>query len=154
MVSMLGLVALTGVVVNDSLVMVDFINHARRARHRVAPGASSRSPEPDHGHARSGSNDLHLAIREAGGKRFRPIVLTSLTTFAGLAPLMFERSMQAMFLVPMAVSLAFGVRFATFITLFLVPTAYLILDDVQRATRRLFAAFRADRIRPSQASAK
>ena len=138
MVSMLGLVALTGVVVNDSLVMVDFINLARRARRRVAPRASGRSPEPDHG--RFGPTGLHLAIRDAGGKRFRPIVLTSLTTFVGLAPLMFERSMQAMFLVPMAASLAFGVLFATFITLILVPTAYLILDDVQRNTHRLFAA--------------
>ena len=154
MVSMLGLVALTGVVVNDSLVMVDFINHARRVRHRVASRPSSRSPEPDPGSERFGSTGLHLAIREAGGQRFRPIVLTSLTTFVGLAPLMFERSMQAMFLVPMAVSLAFGVLFATFITLILVPTAYLILDDAQEGTRRLFAALGADRTRPSPSSAK
>ena len=154
LVSMLGLVALTGVVVNDSLVMVDFINHARRVRHRVAPRASSRSPEPDRGPERFGSTGVHLAIREAGGQRFRPIVLTSLTTFAGLAPLMFERSMQAMFLVPMAVSLAFGVLFATFITLILVPTAYLILDDAQEGTRRLFAALGADRTRRSPSPAK
>ena len=132
---MLGLVALTGVVVNDSLVMVDFINLARREHQRVASRASSGSLEPDRGHQPFGSTGLHLAIREAGGKRFRPIVLTSLTTFVGLAPLMFERSMQAMFLVPMAVSLAFGVLFATFITLILVPVSYLILNDVQRTLR-------------------
>ena len=154
LVSMLGLVALTGVVVNDSLVMGDFINHAQRVRHRVAPPASSRSPEPDRGPERFGSTGLHPAIREAGGQRFRPIVLTSLTTFVGLAPLMFERSMQAMFLVPMAVSLAFGVLFATFITLILVPTAYLILDDAQEGTRRLFAALGADRTWRSPSSAK
>ena len=114
LISMFGLVALTGVVVNDSLVMVDFINRWRER-----------------------SGDLETAVREAGAARFRPILLTSLTTFAGLAPLMVNRSFQAAFLVPMAVSLAFGVIFATFITLVLVPVAYLILDDVQRVGRRL-----------------
>ena len=114
MMSMFGLVALTGVVVNDSLIMVDFINR-KRERHV----------------------DIDLAVREAGAARFRPILLTSLTTFVGLAPLMAERSFQAQFLVPMAVSLAFGVVFATFITLILVPTAYLILDDFTRGARRL-----------------
>ena len=114
MMSMFGLVALTGVVVNDSLVMVHFINRKRR-----------RHP------------DLHVAVREAGAARFRPIMLTSLTTFVGLAPLIVEKSFQAQFMVPMAVSLAFGVVFATFITLILVPTAYLILEDVQRAMRWL-----------------
>ena len=99
--------ALTGVVGNDSLVMGDFIN---RKRERQA--------------------SLLSAVREAGVARFRPIMLTSLTTFAGLAPLMFNQSFHAAFLVPIAVSLAFGVLFATFITLVLVPTAYLILDDV------------------------
>ena len=115
MMSMFGLVALTGVVVNDSLVMVDFINRKRLI----------------HG-------DLEVAVREAGVNRFRPILLTSLTTFFGLAPLMVERSMQAAFLVPMAVSLAFGVLFATFITLILVPVSYLILHDFKRAMRRTF----------------
>ena len=115
MMSMFGLVALTGVVVNDSLVMVDFINRKRLI----------------HG-------DLEVAVREAGVNRFRPILLTSLTTFFGLAPLMVERSMQAAFLVPMAVSLAFGVLFATFITLILVPVSYLILHDFERAMRRTF----------------
>ena len=94
--------------------MVDFINR-KRERHV----------------------DIDLAVREAGAARFRPILLTSLTTFVGLAPLMAERSFQAQFLVPMAVSLAFGVVFATFITLILVPTAYLILDDFTRGARRL-----------------
>ena len=106
MLSLLGLIALTGVVVNDSLVMVDFINR------RVAAGMR-----------------VHEAIRDAGAARFRPIVLTSLTTFVGLLPLLLERSFQAQFLVPMVVSLAFGVLFATAITLVLVPSLYAILND-------------------------
>ena len=106
MLSMLGLIALTGVVVNDSLVMVDFINR------RLASGMT-----------------VHRAIHDAGVARFRPIVLTSLTTFVGLLPLLLERSFQAQFLVPMAVSLAFGVLFATLITLLLVPSLYAILND-------------------------
>jgi multidrug efflux pump subunit AcrB len=114
LISMFGLVALTGVVVNDSLVMVDFINRRRAV-----------------------NVDLQTAVREAGTARFRPIMLTSLTTFMGLAPLMVNQSFQAAFLVPMAVSLAFGVLFATFITLALVPTAYLILNDVERWFGRL-----------------
>ncbi len=114
LLSMFGLVALTGVVVNDSLIMVAFINK-RREEHI----------------------DLQIAVREAGVGRFRPIILTSLTTFFGLVPLMAERSIQAAFLIPMAVSLAFGVLFATVITLVLVPAAYMILDDVGRGMRRL-----------------
>jgi multidrug efflux pump subunit AcrB len=106
--SMFGLVALTGVVVNDSLVMVDFINRHRRT-----------------------NDDLLNAVRMAGVARFRPILLTSLTTFAGLSPLMMERSMQARFLIPMAITLAFGVVFATFITLMLVPSGYIILEDLR-----------------------
>ena len=139
MMSMFGLVALTGVVVNDSLVMVDFINRARGVHAEVgrkvrkAGGQQADRFEFD-------STGLQLAIREAGSNRFRPILLTSLTTFFGLAPLMIERSMQAAFLVPMAVSLAFGVLFATFITLILVPVSYLILDDVQRTLRRMFGS--------------
>ncbi len=136
MMSMFGLVALTGVVVNDSLVMVDFINRARKVHAEVGRRVRRAGGQPD-GLAFE-STGLQLAIREAGSNRFRPILLTSLTTFFGLAPLMLERSMQAAFLVPMAVSLAFGVLFATFITLILVPTAYLILDDVQRTLRRMF----------------
>ncbi|MCY4119956.1 MAG: efflux RND transporter permease subunit [Acidobacteria bacterium] len=117
--SMFGLVALTGVVVNDSLLMVDFINRARGER--------------------SGAG-LAQAIRAAGSRRFRPIVLTSLTTFVGLCPMMLDRSLQASLFVPMAASLAFGVLFATLVTLFLVPTSYLILDDLQRLPGRLWAS--------------
>ena len=115
MISLFGLVALTGVVVNDSLIMIVFINRNRELH-----------------------VDLAIAVREAGVARFRPILLTSLTTFFGLVPLMFTQSFDAAFMVPMAISLAFGVLFATFITLVLVPTAYLILDDVTRMVRILF----------------
>jgi multidrug efflux pump subunit AcrB len=107
--SLFGLVALTGVVVNDSLVLIDFVNRRRAA-----------------------GSDAVSAVREAGEVRFRPILLTSITTFAGLTPLLLERSLQARFLIPMAVSLAFGVVFATFVTLVLVPAGYLILEDVKR----------------------
>jgi multidrug efflux pump subunit AcrB len=113
--SMFGLVALSGVVINDSLVMVDFINRTRMS------GA-----------------DLETAIHTAGVARFRPIVLTSLTTFAGLAPLLFEKSLQAQFLIPMATSLGFGVIFGTFVILMLVPVSYLILEDFKAFILRLF----------------
>jgi len=109
MYSVLGLVALSGVVVNASPVLVDSVNR------RVAEGAP-----------------LDRAVRDAGRARFRPILLTSLTTFAGLTPMMLETSVQARFMIPMAISIAFGVLFASFITLFLVPSAYLVLDDLQR----------------------
>ena len=108
MLSIFGIIALTGVVVNDSLVMVDFINRSYR-----------------------GGTPLEQALREAGQARFRPIMLTSLTTFVGLSPLLLEKSIQAQFLIPMAVSLAFGVLFATGITLLLVPTLYRILEDLR-----------------------
>ena len=109
LLSMFGVVALTGVVVNDSLIMIDFIN---RARARGLP--------------------LREAVLESGVRRFRPIVLTSLTTFAGLTPMLLERSLQARFLIPMAISLGFGVLFATIITLVLVPVGYLVLADLKR----------------------
>ena len=125
MMSMFGLIALSGVVVNDSLVMVSYINQ-KRAKHV----------------------DLQTAVREAGVSRFRPILLTSLTTFIGLAPLMLERSFDAEFLLPMAVSLAYGVLFATFITLILVPIEYLILDDIRRGMRRLFGRDSEDDVQP------
>jgi multidrug efflux pump subunit AcrB len=115
--SFLGIIALTGVVVNDSLVLVDYVNRKRRE------GMS-----------------VDEAIRSAGAARFRPIILTSLTTFAGLVPILLERSLQAQFLIPMATSLAFGVLFATFITLLLVPTLYLILEDLRRLARRLWTS--------------
>ena len=117
--------------------MVDFINRARNVHADVGRKVRQAGGQPRDRHEFE-STGLQLAIREAGSNRFRPILLTSLTTFFGLAPLMLERSMQAAFLVPMAVSLAFGVLFATFITLILVPTLYLILDDVQRTMRRMF----------------
>jgi multidrug efflux pump subunit AcrB len=76
-------------------------------------------------------------VRDAGAVRFRPILLTSLTTFAGLIPILLERSLQAQFMIPMATSLGFGVLFATFITLLMVPAIYLILEDALRLLRRL-----------------
>jgi multidrug efflux pump subunit AcrB len=113
--SMFGIVALSGVVVNDSLVMVDYVN---RTRAKGLP--------------------LLQAVRDSGAARFRPILLTSLTTFAGLTPLLLEKSVQAKFLVPMAISLGFGVMFATLITLFLVPCGYVILEDVKQAWHWLY----------------
>jgi multidrug efflux pump subunit AcrB len=115
MMSVVGLVALSGVVVNDSLVLVDYINKCR------AKGAA-----------------LQDAIREAGAARFRAILLTSLTTFAGLTPLLMEQSVQAKLLIPMGISLAFGVIFATLITLVIVPVSYLILEDLLQVAGRLF----------------
>jgi multidrug efflux pump subunit AcrB len=114
LLSLLGVIALAGVVVNDSLVLVDYIN---RRREHGAP--------------------LIEAVRDAGAVRFRPILLTSLTTFAGLIPILLERSLQAQFMIPMATSLGFGVLFATFITLLMVPAIYLILEDALRLLRRL-----------------
>ena len=107
--SIIGIVALSGVVVNDSLVMVDFINRYKRE---------------------DGKTNLEAAMA-AGPRRFRPILLTSVTTFVGLFPLLIEKSVQAKFLVPMAISLAFGVLFATLITLILVPTSYMVIEDIK-----------------------
>ncbi|GAC18367.1 efflux RND transporter permease subunit [Paraglaciecola arctica] len=106
--SILGMLALVGVVVNDSLVLVDFIN-----KKRLEGGT------------------LMEAVVVAGASRFRPIMLTSLTTFFGLMPLLFEKSTQAQFLIPMAVSLAFGILFATFITLILVPINYMLVEKLK-----------------------
>ncbi|TWU56838.1 Swarming motility protein SwrC [Rubripirellula tenax] len=110
--SIFGMLALAGIAVNDTLVMVDFINR------RTASGMT-----------------LIDAALEAGGKRFRPIFLTSITTFVGLLPLMLDESIQAQFLIPMAVSLAFGVLFATAITLYMVPCAVLAGADIARLTK-------------------
>ncbi|MEY3013496.1 MAG: hypothetical protein RIT45_2231 [Pseudomonadota bacterium] len=107
-ISMMGIVALSGVVVNDSLVLVDAANRRREE------GASHFD-----------------AIAWAGARRFRPILLTSLTTFLGLAPMIFETSVQARFLIPMAVSLGFGILFATVIVLVLVPAFYLLVEDIR-----------------------
>jgi multidrug efflux pump subunit AcrB len=107
MFSLFGIVALAGVVVNDSIIMVDFINKAREAGRSIVD-----------------------AVVESGTQRFRAIVLTSLTTAAGLMPIMTETSTQAQFVIPMAISIAFGIVFATVITLFLIPCLYVILDDL------------------------
>lgn len=111
--SMFGIVALTGVVVNDSLLLVNFVNEKRRA-----------------------GVELRQAVIEGAQRRFRPIVLTSLTTSLGLTPIILEKSMQAQFLIPMAVSLGFGILFATLITLLLVPSLYLILEDVLKPFKK------------------
>ncbi len=111
--SVLGLMALTGVVINDSLVLVDFINQRRRD-----------------------GMELLEAIRVAGVRRFRPIMLTSLTTFMGLVPLMLDNSATSQFLIPMGISLAFGILLATLITLILIPTNLMIADDIGRWVRR------------------
>ncbi len=114
MMSVFGFVALTGVVVNSSLVLVHYINERRDA------GAA-----------------LEEAVRSAGVARFRPIVLTSMTTFVGLTPILREGSVSAQFLIPMATSLAFGVLFGSTISLFLVPSAYVVLEDIKtRFTKR------------------
>lgn len=111
--SVFGMLGLAGVVVNDSIVLVDYINQ-RRAEGKT----------------------LRAAALEAGARRFRPILLTSATTFAGLAPLMVAKSLQAQFLIPMAISLGFGILFCTVITLYLVPCALLMAEDLGRHFRR------------------
>ena len=113
--SMFGIVALSGVVVNDSLIMIDFANRRER----------------------EGRLSHHDAIHSAAIQRFRPIVLTTLTTFGGLAPMIFETSRQARFLIPMALSLGFGIVFATLITLVIVPSLYLGVEDMQRAAGKV-----------------
>jgi len=124
--SVFGMLALAGVAVNDSIVLMDYINQ-RRAEGKT----------------------LREAVLEAGARRFRPILLTSGTTFAGLAPLMAAKSLQAQFLVPMAISLGCGVLFGTMITLFLVPCALLMAEDLGRRfvrlRRWLFLPFRQDK---------
>ncbi|GAA0204898.1 efflux RND transporter permease subunit [Kangiella japonica] len=115
--SMMGMLALTGVVVNDSLVLVDYINQQRR----------------NHGES------LKNAVLHAGVRRLRPVMLTSLTTFAGLMPLIFEKSTQAQFLIPMAVSLGFGILLSTAVTLVLVPLMYYKAAHVKQFFRRKVA---------------
>jgi HAE1 family hydrophobic/amphiphilic exporter-1 len=107
-ISIFGIVALSGIVVNDSLILIDFINRA----------------------VRSGV-DIHTAVVESGRARFRPVLLTSITTIAGLFPILLERSFQAQFLQPMAVSICFGLLAATVLTLLYVPSLYLIVRDVR-----------------------
>ncbi len=110
--SLFGIVGLSGVVVNDALILVDLINRLR-----------------------AGGSQLAEAVVTACFRRFRPVILTTLTTFLGLAPMILEKSLQARFLIPMALSLAFGVLFATVITLVLVPACYLILEDLSAIIR-------------------
>jgi len=114
LLSLFGIVGLGGVVVNDSLVLIDATNRIR-----------------------SQGTGAHDAITRAGALRFRAIILTSLTTFAGLTPMLLERSLQAQFLIPMAISLGFGVLFGTGITLLLVPSFYMILEDVRGLSANL-----------------
>lgn len=105
-VSLMGVIALSGVVVNDSLIMIDYANKQRE------------------------TSSVYEAIHEAGLRRFRPIMLTTLTTFGGLTPIILETSSQAEYLIPMAISLGFGIVFATSIILVIVPCLYLVLEDV------------------------
>ncbi len=109
MLSIFGVVALSGVVINDSLLLIDQVNRNRRE-----------------------GKPLFEAVINSGMRRFRPILLTSLTTFFGLMPMIFETSVQAQFLIPMAISLGFGIMFATGITLLLIPTLYMILEDIRK----------------------
>jgi len=126
--SILGMIALSGVVVNSSLVLVDYINRQRR----------------------TGVPVLN-AVRRAGVVRFRPIMLTSITTFAGLTPLMLIDNPATAFIIPMAISLGWGVLFATVITLFLVPSLVLILEDLRPATM-LTPEMKPIRTRPQYAT--
>ncbi|BBO75647.1 multidrug transporter AcrB [Desulfosarcina widdelii] len=112
-ISIFGIVALSGIVVNDSLILIDFINRAHRGGMAIAE-----------------------AVVQSGRSRFRPVLLTSVTTIAGLFPLLLERSFQAQFLIPMAVSISFGLLAATLLTLLYVPALYLIVDDCIRAVQK------------------
>jgi len=114
MFSLFGFIALAGVVVNDSLIMVDFINKAREA-----------------------GVPLRQAVVDSGTQRFRAIILTSATTAAGLMPIMLETSVQAQYMIPMAISLSFGIIFATAITLFLIPSLYILQIDGFARTRKI-----------------
>ncbi|WP_407654457.1 efflux RND transporter permease subunit [Catalinimonas niigatensis] len=112
LVSLMGVIALSGVVVNDSLIMVDYANKKRKEL------------------------SVFDAIHEAGTRRFRPIILTTLTTFGGLTPIILETSQQANNLIPMAISLGFGIVFATSIILLIVPCLYMILEDAVTVTKK------------------
>lgn len=118
LISLMGVIALSGVVVNDSLIMIDYANKKRKE-----PGTSTFE-----------------AIHDAGLRRFRPIILTTLTTFGGLTPIILETSRQAYYLIPMAISLGFGIVFATSIILVIVPCLYMILEDVKGGVKELAVA--------------
>jgi multidrug efflux pump subunit AcrB len=111
LVSLMGVIALSGVVVNDALIMIDYANKRRKE-----------------------GDPIYQSIHEAGLRRFRPIILTTLTTFGGLAPIILETSSQAFYLIPMAISLGFGIVFATAIILVIVPCLYLIFEDLRLLT--------------------
>lgn len=111
--SMAGMIAVSGVVVNDNFVLMFYVNN------KLSKGIA-----------------IHEAVRETGVSRFRPIMLTSITTFAGLTPMMLEPSWEAQFLIPMAISISFGVLFATLVSLYLVPALYLTLEDIKNLLRR------------------
>ena len=108
LVSVMGVIALSGVVINDALIMIDYANRRRADGHAALE-----------------------AISLAGVRRFRPIMLTTLTTFGGLMPLIFEKSLQAQYIIPMAISLGCGILFSTAIILVLVPCLYMMLEDIQ-----------------------
>jgi multidrug efflux pump subunit AcrB len=114
-ISLFGIVALSGIVVNDSLILIDFINRA----------------------VRSGV-EIKTAVVESGKARFRPVLLTSITTIAGLLPILLERSFQAQFIIPMAISICFGLLAATLLTLLYVPALYLIVRDVRNSVLARF----------------
>ncbi|RDH45500.1 efflux RND transporter permease subunit [Zooshikella ganghwensis] len=114
MMSIYGLIALAGVLVNDSLILVDFINKA----------------------VKEGGKSVSEAIQTSGKERFRAILLTSLTTFLGLAPIIMEKSLQAKIVIPMAVALGFGILFATVITLFLIPSLYGVVEDISQLKKK------------------
>ena len=124
--SMFGIIAAAGVVVNDSLVMVDYVNKSR------LQGVAIKE-----------------AVLNAGCRRFRAIMLTSLTTFIGLVPIMAETSMQAQMVIPMAVSLAFGVLFATVVTLCLIPCLYIAIEDSKTMMRKMIAIYIPEKAHPA-----
>lgn len=128
MMSTFGLIAAAGVVINDSLVMTDYVNQKRKQ------GFS-----------------IQESVVEAGCARFRAITLTSITTFVGVLPIMFETSLQAKFVIPMAVALGFAVLYATFVTLLLVPSLYMMFQDIGRIFKKLFMfIFRRNKMSPEQ----
>ena len=113
--SMFGIIGLSGVVVNDGLVMIDFINELHKQ-----------------------GKPMREAIIKGAQARFRPILLTSITTFLGVAPIIFEKSLQAQFLIPMAVSLGFGILFATSILMVLIPALAVVQYNGVQAFNRMF----------------
>ena len=129
LMSMTGLIALSGVMVNDALILIVTINRYREQ-----------------------GMDVQEAIVAGGARRFRPVLLTSLTTFFGLAPMILENSLQARFLIPMAVSLGFGVLGGTLIMLLIVPCSYLILEDAKRASHNAMARLQGNPTMPPPAA--